>query len=344
LGKRENELTGRTIVISLMQTGLTTPRLFRPSVYQGRKNPANYFEGWYFKLVDAGGDRIWSVIPGVSYSDDPHCFVQVIHANSGKTWYRRHDIQAFSFTQNKFSVKIGPNAFSLEGLQLDLDAGDLRMEGTLRIEGVHPFPFRLLAPGIMGWYSYVPFMECYHGVVSMQHWLGGTLRVNGKEISFDGGKGYIEKDWGRSMPSDWIWMQSNHFREDDQASFMLSVARIPWRKSFFPGFLSFLMLNGKVYRFATWNRSVISRIGVRDGEVLVELANRRHKLKVRVERKEGGILKAPRHGSMDREITESIVSSLTLELSDQRGTVLFSGKGLHAGLEIVGDVTRYFPY
>jgi len=326
-----------------MQTGLPLPRLFRPSVYQGGRNPDHYFEGWYFKLVDAGGNQIWSVIPGVSFSDDPHSFVQVIHANSGKTHYVRYDREAFRYTGNRFSVEIGPNAFTLEKIQLDLDTTDLKISGMVRHEGLHPFPFRLLAPGIMGWYSYVPFMECYHGVVSMQHRINGSLRINGKDVSFDGGKGYIEKDWGRSMPSDWIWMQSNHFREGEYASFMLSVARIPWRKSYFPGFLSFLLHDGKVYRFATYNRSVINRIEVNEKDVRVELSNRRHRLKVRVMRQDGGTLKAPRHGSMEREITESIVSSLTLELSDSRGKVLFRGKGQYAGLEIVGDVTRYFP-
>ncbi|WP_243392439.1 MULTISPECIES: tocopherol cyclase family protein [unclassified Mesotoga] len=30
-------------------------------------------------------------------------------------------------------------------------------------------------------------------------------------IDLTGGKGYIEKDWGRSLPDAWIWMQSNNF-------------------------------------------------------------------------------------------------------------------------------------
>ncbi len=53
-----------------------------------------------------------------------------------------------------------------------------------------------------------PAMECYHGVVSMYHLLSGHLEINGDKVDFSGGKGYIEKDWGRSMPSDWIWIQA----------------------------------------------------------------------------------------------------------------------------------------
>jgi hypothetical protein len=65
----------------------------------------------------------------------------------------------------------------------------------------------------MGWYSYVPFMECYHGLISIDHKLQGSLQINGQEIDFTEGKGYAEKDWGTSFPEGYVWMQSNHFAE-----------------------------------------------------------------------------------------------------------------------------------
>ncbi len=193
-----------------------------------------------------------------------------------------------------------------------------------------------------GWYSYAPMMECYHGVVSMQHRLSGSLEIDGTDISFDKGKGYIEKDWGHSMPSDWIWIQSNHFDIDPGASFMLSLARIPWMGGFFPGFLSFLKVGARVYRFATYMRSNVSLIEVKDDTVNIELRSRNYKLEITVYRDIGGVLKAPRHGNMERDIQESIVSSLQLVLKDHVGNVIFTGTGTHAGLEIVGDVAKYF--
>jgi tocopherol cyclase len=318
------------------------PRLYRPEVYQGKKRPGNYFEGWYFKLVDAAGEQIWSFIPGVSYSADSHCFVQVIHANSGKTWYLRFPEQDFTSSRSTFQTAIGLNLFSSRGLNLDMSLPDLKLRGELIFKDTHPFPSTFLSPGIMGWYSYAPGMECYHGVVSMQHRLSGSLEINGTEIGFDGGKGYIEKDWGTSMPSDWIWIQSNHFEGDIGASFMLSLARIPWMRGFFPGFLSFFMYGGRLYRFATYNRSSVSLIDIKDDTVRIELRNATHSLAVSVYRNIGGILKAPRHGRMEREIQESIVSRLNLELRDKKGNLLFEGTGFHAGLEIVGDVAKYF--
>lgn len=318
------------------------PRIYRPEVYQGKKSPGTYFEGWYIKLVDAEGDQIWSFIPGISYSDDTHSFIQLIHANSGKTWYLRFDEQDFESSKRTFQTRVGSNVFSSNGLSVDLNLPELHLKGDLSFSEVQAFPGSLLSPGIMGWYSYAPRMECYHGVVSMQHKLAGSLTVNGSEFSFDGGKGYIEKDWGRSMPSDWIWIQTNHFDNDPGASFMLSLARIPWMGGFFPGFLSFFKTRGQLYRFATYRNSLVHQVEVGDKSVHIELRDKNYSLTLNVKRNLAGMLKAPRHGKMDREIQESIVSSLDLELKDKKGEILFHGTGKHAGLEIVGDVAKYF--
>ena len=123
---------------------------------------------------------------------------------------------------------------------------------------------------------------------------------------------------------------------------MLSVARIPWLNGHFPGFLSFLQLQGKVYRFATYNGSKVASLHVTQEVVKVVLRNRELVLEVEALRQDGGMLKAPRHGAMDREIQESIISTLKLVLKNRGGEVLYSDTGKFAGLEIVGDMEQYY--
>jgi hypothetical protein len=317
-------------------------RIYHPSVFQGQNKQHNYFEGWYFKLVDPEGKHIWSVIPGISYSEDSHSFIQLIHANTGETHYLRFSLNDFSYEVDTFSIQIGPNRFSDTQLVLDLELEHLRIHGEISIGQIQRFPVSLLSPGIMGWYAYVPFMECYHGVVSMQHDLSGHLIMNGSPVYFDGGRGYIEKDWGKSMPSDWIWMQSNHFEQNGRASFMLSVARIPWLRGYFPGFLSFLQVEDNLYRFATYNRSQVKMLRESEHRVDLVLANKKFTLEVSAMKQEGGLLKAPKQGSMERHIKESILSTLDLELKNQKGEVIFSDRGRFAGLEIVGNMEQYY--
>ncbi len=88
----------------------------------------------------------------------------------------------------------------------------------------------------MGPYGWIPMMECNHGVVSLDHELTGILKVDGTPMDFTGGRGYAEKDWGKSFPAGYVWMQSNHFTAD-RTSFVGSIAIVPWLFSAFPGFI-----------------------------------------------------------------------------------------------------------
>jgi len=188
----------------------------------------------------------------------------------------------------------------------------------------------------MGWYSFVPFMECYHGLVSMNHDLEGSLTINNQLADFSEGKGYSEKDWGRSMPSAWIWMQSNHFEKTD-TSFMLSIAKIPWLGYSFTGFLCVLLLDGKIHRFATYTGAKIKQIEIGDESVSIEVRDNKYSLKIKAQHAGRGILAAPLHGAMDRRIAESVDATLEVFVRDKKGNIVFSGKGKNAGLELVGD-------
>jgi hypothetical protein len=88
----------------------------------------------------------------------------------------------------------------------------------------------------MGWYAYVPTMECFHGILSMDHALDGEIEFNGSHYDFVGGRGYIEKDWGRNFPENWIWAQSNNF-SNNNLSITASLATIPWKNTSFAGFI-----------------------------------------------------------------------------------------------------------
>jgi len=107
-------------------------------------------------------------------------------------------------------------------------------------------------------------------------------------------------------------------------------------------FLSFLLLHGRVYRFATYNRSEVSLLEISPELVRVVITHKKFRLEVKTYRQDGGILKAPRHGNMDREIKESIISTLSLELKSSSGALIYSDTGLFSGLEIVGDMEQYY--
>jgi tocopherol cyclase len=313
-------------------------------IFQGNRKKGAYFEGWYFKMVAKDGSAVLSVIPGISLSGDgkeQHAFIQVINGVTAQTSYFSFPIEAFSFSKKGFAIKIGDNYFSEEMIILDLQDSTTTVSG--RVEMFNRVKYssnRLLNPGIMGWYRFVPFMECYHGVVSLTHDLKGELTVNHKVHLFEDGKGYIEKDWGSSMPSAWIWIQSNNFSNPNR-SLMLSIAEIPWLGGSFTGFLGFYYHDQQIHHFATYRRSKMYVEFPDSNAVNIRIENRRNTFLIEAKSNTAGMLKAPVAGSMERSIPESIDGELKITMLDKKGNVLFTDSTNITGVEMVGDYKQF---
>lgn len=321
--------------------GYHSLKLKNPQVFQGNKRTRKYFEGWYFKMVSGDGKAVLSVIPGISLSEegkDQHAFIQIIDGRTALTDYYIFPVQDFYFSSDSFAIRIGNNYFSKEKLILDISNDSTSIRGEIQMRNLTELPVSShLNTGIMGWYRFVPFMQCYHGVVSLNHQLEGTISINNKKYSFSEGKGYIEKDWGSSMPSAWIWMQSNNFGQNN-TSLMLSVAHIPWLGSSFTGFLGFLLYNGKIHRFATYTHAKINIQTFGPDSLSILINDKKYQIYLDAIRSKSGMLKAPMKGSMDRRIPEGIDAKLFLRVFDKKGMLVLSDSTSIAGLELVGDV------
>jgi len=318
--------------------------ILHPDRYHGHGKKPPFFEGWYYKLVDAAEARRYAVIPGVFLSRDPerqHAFVQVLDGRTGESAYHRYPTDAFWAARDQFEVRIGRNRFTAYDIELDLEGPDLPVQGMLRFQGLNRWPVRLTSPGIMGWYAWMPFMETYHGVVSLDHGLEGSLTVDGEETDFSGGRGYAEKDWGQSFPAAWVWFQTNHFGRPG-TSLTASVAIIPWIGRSFPGFIVGLLHGGRLYRFATYTGAEIEELDITDERVSWIVRDRSHRLEMRATRREWGLLQAPTTVDMGRRIAETLDARIEVRLYEgQEGKrLLFEGTGRHGGLEAIGDLDR----
>ncbi|MFW5820557.1 MAG: tocopherol cyclase family protein [Bacteroidota bacterium] len=313
-------------------------KVFKPSLYQGNKRLKKYFEGWYFKQVTADEKKVFSFIPGISLNpNDPHSFIQFIDGITGFSRYIRYDHKSFQYSNKRFEVWVGNSFFSRHKMILDINEEDFNVKAELDYSISSPFPFSLLSPGIMGWYSFVPFMECKHAVVSMNQFVNGQLNINNETINFRNGKSYIEKDWGISFPAAWIWLQSNNF-DNPQVSVMLSVAKIPWLRSYFMGFLAFLFIEGQTYLFTTYNKSRLLLKDYNDRFIFIDLLNKEYRLFLKIERRKSGELRAPEKGEMNRLIKESVDSVVDLSLFSGENELIFSGTGRRAGLEVTSNI------
>lgn len=326
-----------------------------PAAYHGHGKKPPFFEGWYYKAIDAGERHRYAIIPGIFLSDDPakhHAFVQVLDGQTGQTTYHHYPAGEFWAADGALNLHIGPNRFTPDSLSVQIDTPELAISGDLHFGPVRPWPVTWTAPGAMGWYAWMPFMECYHGIVSLDHGIEGRLMVNGREIDFGGGRGYIEKDWGQAFPQAWIWYQTNHF-DQPGISLTCSLAIIPWIGRSFPGFIVGLWHGGILYRFATYTGASIERLEITDRQVIWAVRNKHHRLEMVATRAEGGLLHAPTTVDMGRRIAETLTATVDVRLTEVAkipargprkgypgGRTLFQSTGRCAGMEAVGDLER----
>ena len=304
-----------------------------PDLFQGEKSlikNKDYFEGWYFKNTNKNNGI--SFIPGINIENNkPKAFVQVITKN--ESHFVNYDIEDFKFSHNPFAVKIGNNIFSKDGIHIDIKTDNLNINGDVQYSNNKNISTNPMNPNIMGPFSYVPFMECNHAILSMQSNANGSIDINNTIMNFENDMGYIEKDWGNSFPKSYIWCQGNNFKKSN-ASFMLSVADVPFKMFKFRGVICVLMVGDKEYKFTTYNNARLVDFNVNDNSLDVTLKKGDMHINIHATHENAHKLAAPVKGKMGKDIFESITSVITVTLK-QGDNIIFSDTSMNCGVEIV---------
>ena len=170
----------------------------------------------------------------------------------------------------------------------------------------------------------------------MNHSLSGVLIINGENINFNSGLGYIEKDWGRNFPQSWIWVQANHFKKG-KISLSASIAKIPLLGTRFAGFIVGLLINDKLYRFTTYRSAKIVNIKKNSNEIEWVLKQRDLTLSISIIiGKKSGMLYAPDKLDMVEKVEEYLDSSVKFKLQ-QHQKVILEDESDYAATEVIGD-------
>lgn len=265
----------------------------------------NRFFGWYFKCQGDGGTL--SVIPAFHKNGkNSTCSIQIITDDGAwnvtypaSLWRRRRG----------FGVDIGKNAFGREGYTLDVSGEGITANGSVRFGSFTP-----LRSDIMGPFRFIPFLQCRHSVISMLHTVDGEITVNGRRYLFEGGRGYVEGDRGRSFPEVYAW--THGFTEG--GSVMLSVASIPFGLFRFTGIIGAVYEGGREYRIATYRGARPQMI--EGGKIVI----RQGKKTLTAEQltRSAHPLNAPVSGAMIRTIRESAACRARYRLTDGEREIL----------------------
>ena len=321
--------------------------ILNPDLFHGNKKKLNFFEGWYFKIVDKKGLYKLAIIPGIALGNkdlDHHSFIQVVDCKNIKYNYIKFKKSDFSYdnTQGIFNVSILSNEFSLSHMNLNLVYIDSNkkytIKGSLEFTDIFKWNGSILNPGSMGFYNYLNFMECYAQVCALDGNIIGSLNINGEEIDFTGGSVYIEKNWGSSFPRSWVWIQSNDFDTPD-VSITCSLATIPFPVRDFKGFLIGLRIKDKFYKFTTINRSKLTIKQINNDMNLV-ITNKNYKLTLHAHSNidDFVLCYGPKNGHMVPMVKETLCANVDVILEDTKNnTIIFNETGRNTGVEYGGS-------
>lgn len=257
----------------------------------GRRYP--YFEGWYLKHQNMG--KTIAFIPALHADKKGGWTASIQVVTDDGAWYFTYPAESCNISRKRFCVKIGENIFSEKGIRIKINDSRVKVEGQLMYS-----KFQKIKGDIMGFFRWIPFLQCHHGVISMAHDLTGSLMINGERVVFTGGRGYIETDWGTSFPKAYLWTQCG-FGMKEKNSIMASVADVPVLGCSLPGCICAIHYQGREYRLGTYYGARAKDCG--DGTVTLTQGKMRVKITRLSENALG--LHAPQRGAMDRMIKES---------------------------------------
>jgi hypothetical protein len=141
-----------------------------PDVYHGEDKKANFFEGWYFKIVHPNKNFTYCFIPGIfisSKEEHSHSFIQIVNGYGPNFKYLRFEKDEFEASSEEFNINICENSFSLHEINLNIRSQGEKIFGNLSFRNIVKWPDSIINPGSMGFYNYLNFMECYSQVCTI---------------------------------------------------------------------------------------------------------------------------------------------------------------------------------
>lgn len=306
--------------------------IFQPEYFHGWGKGKRFFEGFYFKLVDFKEENCVVIIAGIAMDKKGinTTFFQILDGVNQISDFHTFKDNYRVKKSLAFEILYDDNRVSKDGIELNLN----NVKGKISFSSPITWSKKWYSPGAMGPFTFLPYLECYHGILSMQSTIAGELNLNGKSIDFTKGTAYIEKDWGHSFPKEYIWIQCNHFQAK-RTSLSVSLAKTKYFGRTFKGFLVGLYFKGELIEFTTYNFSTVVEPTISTNSVCLTFENQHYKLYLETDRIKGSKLIAPINGEMIGQVSESLTGKINLQLFDKKiKQNIFHEIGSNVGLEV----------
>lgn len=333
------------------------------SGYHWDNRHQRFFEGWYYRVtlpdIEQGFGFMYSIDD--PWGNQPHSggAVQILGIDGEYRWRTFPNVKGFWASKDQLGLghwrKTPPNTaaqlLSPEQFSQSIIEG-YQATATLNQGFIHdptsPYPCRwqyqiepiyswgIPSQATAGWLSYLPIFDPGWQVLMAQGRATGWIDWNGKRYDFDNAPAYSEKNWGRSFPQKWFWINGNCFEhEPDLAITAVGGKRQRLGSTEDVGLIG-IHYKGQFYEFAPWN----ARIGWKvqpwgrwemtadNGVWQVSLTG--------ITTDEGTWVRVPTEDGLHFRCRDTLNGFISLILRDCQGQIHLKARTRLGGLEIGG--------
>ena len=160
-----------------------------------KKKRKPYSESWCFRELEA--DFTCAFVVRIDYDEEGRMTGRLAVKLPEGQWNFDYAHPVNMNLRGSLFLVLDKNVFTEACIHLDIDESDLRIKGDIYFD-------REYGGCLIG---------LSRKIWAMEQELSGELMVNGRDISFDGGKGYLEEWKGNLEESLAFWSQCNWFGE-----------------------------------------------------------------------------------------------------------------------------------
>ncbi|ACK65152.1 tocopherol cyclase [Rippkaea orientalis PCC 8801] len=337
------------------------------SGYHWDQRSPRFFEGWYYRVTLPEIGQTFGFMYSIDdpLGDQPHSggAVQILGANDQYLYRIFPNIQQFWADRNQLGVgHWGSHQLSLPPQLLDPQTFEKAVEEGYQATATVNQGFigdratqqsccwyYTINP-IYGWgdkhrnqkatgglLSYLPIFDPGWQVLMAHGLATGWIDWNGEKYEFSDVPAYSEKNWGRSFPKKWFWINCNSFlAEPDLALTVAGAIRqvLWWEESV--GIIG-LHYQGKLYQFESTKGQLNWRVEPW-GRWEIRGENERFTLTIIGTTDQlGNYVRVPTSEGLQFRCRDTMQGKITLELRHHQGKLILKTISYLGGLEIGGE-------
>ncbi len=188
-----------------------------------------------------------------------------------------------------------------------------------------------------GLLSFLPIFEPGWQILMAHGLATGWIEWRGERYNFNNTPAYSEKNWGRSFPEKWFWLNCNSFTDTVGLAITAGGGRrkVLWNTEEVA--MIGIHYRDRFYEFVPWNSQIHWQIQPW-GEWRMQATNPDFQIELTgTTDLAGTMVSTPTESGLVMCCRDTLKGRLSIELSTRRGDRIIKASSINAGLEIGGD-------